>query len=102
MRFYWSLSSSVSARITASTHMIQSWALFSCCWNKKNKQMNKIFNCVALLVVTGCILAFHTKDIDPKYGEAKQLGKWESFYIQGYGSILSERFETLLFCSPLA
>lgn len=28
------------------------------------------------LVFTGCVLAYKTRDLDPKFGEAKQLGKY--------------------------
>jgi hypothetical protein len=29
-----------------------------------------------LLIFIGCILAYRTRDLDPKFGEAKQLGKF--------------------------
>ena len=33
-----------------------------------------LFSYEACLVLAGCILAFQTRSLDPKYGEAKQLG----------------------------
>jgi hypothetical protein len=29
-----------------------------------------------VLILIGCILAYHTKDVDRKFGESKQLGEY--------------------------
>ena len=38
------------------------------------KLLTTFFTFAGSLVLVGCVLAYRTRDLDPKYGEAKQLG----------------------------